>query len=95
MIKKSVISLVSYDAEYLPASIKTYYEYVDEIILGLDKNRITWSKNKFTFDEAKLWQELSTIDGDGKITVVEEDFVKSDRPIENDNYERNFLIFFN
>ena len=32
MIKKSVISLVSYDAEYLPASIKTYYEYVDEII---------------------------------------------------------------
>ena len=25
MIKKSAISLISYDAEYLPASIKTYY----------------------------------------------------------------------
>lgn len=91
MIKKSVISLISYDAEYLPASIKTYYEYVDEIVLGLDKNRVTWSKNNFTFDESKLWQELSALDGDSKITIVEEDFVKSDKPIENDNYERNFL----
>ena len=41
MIKKSVISLISYDAEYLPDSIKTYYNYVDEIVLGLDKNRVS------------------------------------------------------
>ena len=33
MIKKSAISLISYDAHLLPNSIKTYYEYVDEIIL--------------------------------------------------------------
>ena len=91
MLKKSVISLISYDAEYLPNSIKTYYDYVDEIVLGLDKNRVTWSKNKFTFDEQKLWSELSKLDGDKKITIIEEDFVKSDKAIENDNYERNFL----
>ena len=65
MIKKSVISLISYDAEYLPNSIKSYYEYVDEIVLGLDKNRVSWSKNKFSFDEQKLWKDLSTIDTDG------------------------------
>ena len=91
MLKKSAISLISYDADYLPNSIKTYYEYVDEIILGLDKNRVSWSKNKFTFDEPKLWAELNDIDSDGKITIVEEDFVKSDKAIENDNYERNYL----
>ena len=91
MIKKSVISLISYDAEYLPNSIKSYYDYVDEIVLGLDKNRMSWSKNSFSFDESKLWSELSNLDGDGKITVIEEDFCKSDKPIENDNYERNFL----
>ena len=91
MRKKSAISLISYDADYLPNSIKTYYDYVDEIVLGLDKNRVSWSKNKFTFDEQKLWTELNDIDSDGKITIVEEDFVKSDKAIENDNFERNYL----
>ena len=91
MIKKSAISLISYDAHYLPKSIEKYYNYVDEIVLGLDKNRVTWSKNSFSFDEQKLWSELSLIDGDGKISIVEEDFVQSEVAIENDNYERNFL----
>ena len=54
MKKKSVISLISYDAAYLPESISKYYNYVDEIILGLDKNRTTWSGNNFSFDETKL-----------------------------------------
>ena len=36
MLKKSAISLISYDASYLPKSIASYYDYVDEIVLGLD-----------------------------------------------------------
>lgn len=91
MIKKSVIGLISYDAEYLSKSINQYYDYVDEIILGVDKDRISWSKNSFKFDEDKLWKELQKIDGDNKISIIEDDFHKSDIPIENDNYERNFL----
>ena len=91
MKKKSVISLVSYDAAYLPESISKYYNYVDEIVLGLDKNRTTWSGNSFSFDEKQLWADLSAIDGDSKISIIEEDFVKSKVAIENDNYERNFL----
>ena len=91
MIKKSAISLISYDAHYLPKSIERYYNYVDEIVLGLDKNRTTWRKNPFSFDEDALWSQLSQIDGDGKISIVEEDFVQSDVAIENDNYERNYL----
>ena len=89
--KKSVISLISYDAEYLPASIKSYYEYVDEIVLGLDIDRISWSGNSFTFDEGKLFSELSSIDKDNKITVVESNFHRSSVPIENDTHERNYL----
>ena len=88
---KSVISLVSYDAEYLPASISSYYPYVDEIILGLDKDRISWSGNKFTFDEGKLWKELKAIDTENKISLIEDNFHQSKVAIENDNYERNFL----
>ncbi len=92
MKKKSAISLISYDANrFLAKSIERYYEYVDEIVLGLDKDRKTWSGNDFSFDEEKLWRELQQIDGDGKISIIEEDFHQSDVAIENDNYERNFL----
>lgn len=91
MIKKSAISLISYDAHYLPESISRYYDYVDEIVLGLDKDRITWSGNSFTFDEATLWSQLGAIDGDQKISIIEENFHQSSVAIENDNYERNFL----
>ena len=90
--KKSVISLISYDANrFLAQSIKRYYKYVDEIVLGIDKDRITWSGNDFSIDEDALWNELSQIDGEGKISIIEEDFHQSDVAIENDNYERNFL----
>ena len=75
MIKKSVISLISYDAEYLPKSIRSYYNYVDEIVLGLDENRTSWSGNKFTFDEEKLFKELGEIDGDNKIYQLSQTFI--------------------
>ena len=86
MIKKSVISLVSYDANrFLAKSIERYYEYVDEIVLGIDKDRVTWSGNPFEIDENALWSELSNIDGDSKITIIEEDFHQSKVAIENEN----------
>lgn len=92
MIKKSAISLISYDANrFLAKSIERYYDYVDEIILGIDKDRVTWSGNTFEIDEDALWSELSALDGDSKITIVEEDFHQSEVAIENDNFERNFL----
>lgn len=87
----SVISLISYDAQYLPSSISKYYKYVDEIVLGLDESRISWSNNLFTFDEEALWNSLKAIDVDNKVSVVEGNFHKSSIAIENDNYERNFL----
>ena len=91
MIKKSAISLISYDSEYLPDSIAKYYDFVDEIVLGLDKDRISWSNNSFKFDENKLWKDLKTLDVKNKIEVIEENFHPSKVAIENDNYERNFL----
>jgi hypothetical protein len=94
MLKKSVISLISYDAEMLPSSIRTYYDYVDEIILGLDKDRISWNQLPFSFDETKLWKELKLLDTKNKISIIEENFHPSGVPMENDNYERNYLKSF-
>lgn len=91
MLKKSVISLISYDAEYLPNSLRSYYDYVDDIVLGLDEDRISWSGNKFSFDENLLYKELKSLDYDNKISIVEHNFHSSKVAIENDNFERNYL----
>lgn len=89
--QKSAISLISYDADYLIKSIPSYYNYVDEIVLGLDENRISWSKNNFSFNETELWNSLQKIDKLDKIKIVESNFHRSSVPIENDTHERNFL----
>jgi hypothetical protein len=90
-MKISVISLISYDAEYLPQSIESYYPYVDEIVLGLDQDRISWSNNKFTFDEKTLFKTLKKLDVNNKIKIVQANFHGSKIALENDNYERNYL----
>lgn len=90
-MKKTVLSLISYDADLLPKSIEKYYDYVDEILLGLDSSRISWSGNNFTFDEAALFTALKALDTKNKISVIEENFHKSKIAIDNDNYERNYL----
>ncbi len=90
-VPKSVITLAAYDAEYLPASINSYYPFVEEIIIGLDSSRISWSGNKFTFEEGKLWTELKKIDVDNKIHLIEDNFHQSKVALENDNNERNVL----
>ncbi len=87
----SFISLVAYDYEYLADSIKSYYEIADEIILGLDENKKTWSGNDFEIDFGKLEATLRKIDYAGKIKLVQSDFYKFDKPIYNDTYERNYL----
>lgn len=89
--QKSAISLISYDADYLLKSIPSYYKYVDEIVLGLDESRISWSRNSFSFDEENIWTELQKLDTKDKIKVVEHNFHRSSVPIENDTHERNFL----
>lgn len=91
MRKKSVISLISYDAEYLPDSIRSYYDFVDEIVLGLDEDRVTWSGNKFSFNEGELYKNLKQIDVDNKISIIEHNFHQSKVALENDNFERNYL----
>lgn len=88
--KISVISLIAYDWEYLLNSIPTYYEYVDEIVLGIDKNNKTWTGNFIEIPE-EVFNRLDTIDGDSKISIVADDFCKTDNPIQNDTSERNTL----
>lgn len=90
-MKISALSLISYDANLLPDSINSYYNYVDEIVLGLDSDRISWSRKPFSFNEELLFDTLSTIDIDNKISIIEDNFHRSNVPIDNDTHERNYL----
>ena len=89
----SAISLVSHDAHLLAKSIPTYYDFVDEIVLGLDKDRMTWAGNPFKFDEDKVFSDLKQIDKEDKISIVDDItfYREGVSAIDNDTYERNYL----
>lgn len=85
--------LVSYDYEYLKYSLPLVYENekVQEIILVIDKHRLTWSGNKFEIPTA-FFEWIKSIDTESKIKIKEDSFYNElNPPMINENEERNFL----
>jgi len=85
--------LVSYDYEYLKYSLPLIYdnEKVQEIILVIDKDRLTWSGNKFDIP-VTFFEWIKSIDLQYKIKILEDSFYnESNPPMINENEERNFL----
>jgi hypothetical protein len=89
--KISIVSLLSYDYLYAFESIAKFYDIADEIILGLDMDKISWSGNKFAFDEFAVDEFIKKIDVDDKIMLVKENFHILPRPMDNETAERNHL----
>jgi hypothetical protein len=90
----SAISLISYDYQFLLQSLPHYVNDVDEVILGLDKYRQTWSGNSFSIPDS-FFLQLSALDPEKKIRILEDNFYIPDfTPIQNDTRERNFLTNF-
>jgi hypothetical protein len=73
MNKISVIGLIAYDYELLLESIPTYIEHVDEIILGIDRIRKSWSNIFFEVPES-FFERLKALDPQNKIKIVEDEF---------------------
>ncbi len=91
MSNLSLVTLLSYDYVYAFEAISKYYDIADEIILGLDSDYVTWSGNKFDFDESALTDFLARVDTEKKIRVIRQNFHQLPRPIDNDTTERRFL----
>ena len=87
----SFVTMLSYDYIYAFEAIAKYYDIADEIILGIDKDRITWSGNSFEFDQVAFNDFLLRVDTDNKIRVLSGNYHEFLRPIDNDTYERNHL----
>ncbi|MBW4362003.1 hypothetical protein [Flavobacterium taihuense] len=85
--------LVSYDYEYLKYSLPLIYENkkVQEIILVIDKDRLTWSGNRFEIPHA-FFEWIKSFDTESKIKIKEDTFYNElNPPMINENKERNFL----
>lgn len=83
--------LISYDHKYIYDALKIVYDYADEIILAIDRNRLTWAGEKYELDP-NFFDAIRAMDPKNKIVFFEDNFyVESLTPIENDTRERNML----
>ncbi len=87
----SFITLLAYDYRYAFEAIASYYAIADEIILGLDQDRLTWARQPFEIDLNAVRAFVGRIDTAGKIRLIEGNFHSHDHPMENDTRERNAL----
>jgi hypothetical protein len=87
----SFVTLAAYDYSYLLRSLPTYYAIADEIIIGVDRDRISWAKQPFAFDDQAFIAAIAALDVERKVRVVEHDFHLHDHPLHNETYERNVL----
>jgi hypothetical protein len=69
---------VAYDWELLKKAVPRIYKRSDIICLAVDKNRKSWSGNKYAFDDQAFYDFVKTIDRDNKIDIYEDDFARPD-----------------
>jgi len=84
----SFITLLAYDYYYAFDTISSYYDIADEIILGVDADRLTWMGQPFFFDLDAVRAFIQQIDAAGKIRIVEGNFHAGDDPSRNETDER-------
>lgn len=82
---------IAYDYRYFYRALDSAYEIADEIVVGLDRDRLSWSGKPFTLDEAELREQIRLKDTRGIVRVIEDDFHSQPSPMANDAGERNVL----
>ena len=87
----SVVMPVAYDWRYALDSLSHCYAIADEIVLGLDAQRVSWSGKRYPFNERAFRAGLKRLDPQAKIRVVEANFHAQVSPGDNDTFERNAL----
>jgi len=89
-MKYSFYTPIAYDYKFSYATILSYYDIADEIILAIDRDRISWAGKKYEFNNEEFFSKIEQIDKQKKIIILEDNFHENS-PIENDTQERNFI----
>lgn len=87
----SYIIPVAYDYHYAPAAIRSIYSIADEIVIGVDRDRLTWSGKPFELDLEAFKAAVASFDVRGIVRIIEDDFHPEDHPMKNEVRERNLL----
>ncbi|HTB33696.1 MAG TPA: hypothetical protein VK842_02425, partial [bacterium] len=87
----SVVTLAAYDWKLGIEAIRRCYAIADEIVVGLDSERISYRGERFPFNDAAFRRALKKVDPQGKVRVLEGDFHSQDDPSANETHERNVL----
>ena len=83
---------VAYDWEFLKVSLPLVYPFADKICLSLDKDRTSWTKQKFVFDDASFFAFVKNVDSKGIIDVYEDNFHQEDlSPMQNEVRQRKLI----
>lgn len=83
---------VAYDWKLLAKSLPLIYDGADSIILSLDKDRISWSRQRFDFDEQAFELFVRSVDTKGKIKIFEDNFhLQGLTPMQNEVRQRNAI----
>jgi len=88
--KFSFYTPVSYDYKFGLLAIASYYDIADEILLGIDRARVTWSGNPYYLGD-DFFEQIRLLDKDKKIRIIEGSFHRSSSPVENDTNERTAI----
>jgi hypothetical protein len=88
-MKIKVCICAAYDWMYLQHSLPFIYSHADSICISLDKDRISWSGNSFSFDKAAFARFIKEIDKENKVVIYEDNFHLPELlPIENECRQR-------
>jgi len=83
---------VAYDWARLEHSLPAVYAQADRICLSIDRDRKSWSGERYEFDEGAFRALLARLDPDHKVEVYEDDFHRPDLdPMGNDIRQRRLM----
>ena len=84
--------LLSYDYHMFLTSVKQLYDYVDKIVVGIDKDYKTWSGNSFEIPKS-FFDEVKAFDRKNKIQIYFDKFyIPNLSPMECETRERNLVL---
>lgn len=84
--------LLSYDYHMFLTSVKQLYDYVDKIVVGIDRDYKTWSGNSFEIPDS-FFVEVKAFDNKRKIQFYFDTFyIPNLSPMECETRERNLVL---
>jgi hypothetical protein len=88
----SVLMPLAYDWPLAGRAIRSVYGIADEVIIGIDSDRVSFAGRPFAFDCDEFSASLERWDPDSKVRVVRDNFHRHPHAMDNETATRNRLL---